>query len=177
MSIEVVRTFLELRDRSALRPAPEPEARYSVRRQSPCSPATYRSLYESVGRPYHWRDRLAWSDDELTRHLTRADVSVWMLRDHDQPAGFFELVAHHDHSAEIAYFGLLGEYHGRGLGKFLLTRAVEEAWRAGSTRIWLHTCTLDGPAALPNYIARGFEPFRTETYIAHLPAPGDSTPA
>jgi hypothetical protein len=34
--------------------------------------------------------------------------------------------------------------------------------RATSTKVWLHTCTLDSERALPNYKARGFREFRTE---------------
>jgi GNAT superfamily N-acetyltransferase len=70
---------------------------------------------------------------------------------------------------EIAYFGLAVRFFGRGLGKHMLTRAAEEAWAMGARRVWLHTCTLDSPAALPNYLARGFDPVRTETYDALLP--------
>jgi hypothetical protein len=32
--------------------------------------------------------------------------------------------------------------------------------------VWLTTCTLDGPYALPNYRARGMVPFRTATVPA-----------
>ena len=56
-------------------------------------------------------------------------------------------------------------FHGRGLGRYMLTRAVEEAWRTPhARRVWLHTCTLDGPAALPNYLGRGFRIVRSEEY-------------
>jgi GNAT superfamily N-acetyltransferase len=65
---------------------------------------------------------------------------------------------------EIAYFGLLPEFMGRGWGKYLLSEAARQAWRAGATRVWLHTCTLDHPAALPNYLRRGFRPVREERY-------------
>jgi len=41
--------------------------------------------------------------------------------------------------------------------------------RRRDARVWLHTCTLDDPAALPNYVARGFRPFREERYEADLP--------
>ena len=64
----------------------------------------------------------------------------------------------------IQLFGLLPEFSGKGLGKWLLVEAVERAWSLGASRVWLHTCTLDSPAALPNYLARGFKPFRTERY-------------
>jgi hypothetical protein len=50
----------------------------------------------------------------------------------------------------------------RGLGGALLTRAVDEAFAMGGRRVWLHTCTLDAPRALPAYMARGFRVFRTQ---------------
>jgi GNAT superfamily N-acetyltransferase len=84
------------------------------------------------------------------------------------PAGYFELKRHPDQSIEIAYFGLLPEYIGRGWGKYLLTEAVRTAWSMGPQRVWLHTCTLDHPAALPNYLRRGFQPFREEVYTAEI---------
>ena len=54
---------------------------------------------------------------------------------------------------------------GRGLGRHLLTEAVETAWCLGAKRVWLHTSTLDHPAALPNYLSRGFRPFMRERYF------------
>ena len=65
-------------------------------------------------------------------------------------------------SVEVAHFGLLSAFHGRGLGGWLLTVALRRAQELGDP-VWLHTCTLDGPAALPNYLARGMVPYRTET--------------
>ena len=81
-------------------------------------------------------------------------------------AGFFELAAHDDASVEIAYFGLVEEFMGRGIGKAMLTRAAQQAWALGAARVWLHTCTLDSPRALPNYLARGFEETRKEVQAA-----------
>lgn len=86
-----------------------------------------------------------------------------------------ELSAHDDGSVEIVYLGLLPAYHGRGLGAWLLEQAVMLAWQQGANRIWLHTCSLDAPAALPNYLARGFHLERTEHYTVTLPAPTTSS--
>jgi GNAT superfamily N-acetyltransferase len=166
---EVVRTYLRLDSPAALSPAPWTARDAVVSREEPCLPGTYRLLYETVGKAHHWRDRLAWSPEALAAHLARPDVAVWILRVGQELGGFFELVNHADSSVEIAYFGLTPEFIGRGLGKQLLTRAVEEAWRAGATRVWLHTCTLDAPQALANYLARGFVPERRETYLVDLP--------
>jgi len=39
---------------------------------------------------------------------------------------------------------------------------------AGASRVWVHTCTLDHPGALPNYIARGFRVYKEETDYQEL---------
>jgi GNAT superfamily N-acetyltransferase len=80
------------------------------------------------------------------------------------PAGYFELRREADRSVEIVYFGLLDQFTGRGLGGHMLTEAVRMAWDSGALRVWLHTNTLDHPAALPNYLKRGFRVTRTEEY-------------
>jgi GNAT superfamily N-acetyltransferase len=101
----------------------------------------------------------------IRSYLATPGVSIWLMSWQAAPAGYFELREHGDRSVEIAYFGLLSEFIGRGWGKYLLTRAVESAWKLGANRVWLHTCTLDHPAALPNYIKRGFRPVREESYL------------
>jgi GNAT superfamily N-acetyltransferase len=167
----VRRTYLELRRPADLRPARASELHGRVEQLDPCPPNLYRALYRDVGEQWHWRDRLVWSDEQLARHLAREAVSVFVVRVGDDMAGYFELEQHDDGSVEIAYFGLRAPFFGRGLGGELLTRAVEEAWRRGATRVWLHTCTLDSPRALPNYLARGFTAFKEEWYTAEVPAP------
>lgn len=164
----VLRTYLELASRDALRPVPlrDPSAR--VVRLQPCTVERYRALYGDVGAGWHWRDRLAWSDEQLASYLAAPEISVWELRVGDDPAGYFELRAEPADSVEIVYFGLVPRFFGRGLGGAMLTRAVEEAWSLGASRVWLHTCTLDSPRALPNYLARGFRPFREERYEVEL---------
>ena len=139
---------------------PEP----AIERLRSCSVDFFRFLYEEVGRSYRWTDRLSWTDDMIERHLATPGVSLWLLSWDDKPAGYFELREHDDDSVEIAYFGLLPEFIGRGWGKYLLTHAVRSAWQLGARRVWLHTCTLDHPAALPNYLRRGFRPVRQEVY-------------
>jgi GNAT superfamily N-acetyltransferase len=115
-----------------------------------------------VGEQWFWHDRLEWSDDELAEHLGKPHVAVWELQVKGESAGYFELQRHGDGGVEIVYFGLMPQFIGRGLGGFMLTRAVLEGWAMGAERVWLHTCTLDSPNALPAYQARGFRPFKTE---------------
>jgi len=171
--VEVVRTYLELSTPDSLnRAAPFPKDARVVRR-NPCSIADYRRLYREVGGPWHWRDRLAWDDDTLRAHLASPDILIWELLVGDASAGYFELRRSGLHEIELAYFGLVSSFIGRGLGGALLTRAVEEAFGLGARRVWLHTCTLDSPHALPNYRARGFRDYRTERYEVNV----ESSPA
>jgi GNAT superfamily N-acetyltransferase len=168
-AVEVVRTVLELRSPEQLRAAPSDDPLVRFARQESPNVERYRRLYRAVGHRWYWRDRNAWTDEQLAAHLASPDVLVWECLVADEPAGFFELVRHADGAVEIAYFGLTDSHIGRGLGKAMLTRAATEAWALGPTRVWLHTCTLDSPHALPNYLARGFTEVRQESYTADLP--------
>ncbi len=167
--VQVERTYLELRERSPLPPALRPDPRARVERMTDCPVSFFRYLYAEVGRAYHWHDRLAWTDQQHLARLRDPSVSVHLLTLAGTPAGYFELQRHGDGSVEIAYFGLLPEFQGRGLGKYLLDEAVAAAWALGASRVWLHTCSLDAPAALPNYRTRGFSPYKRETYEDELP--------
>ncbi len=166
--VEVVRTYLELRSPAQLRASrtDDPSVRFVRRRDIAVD--HYRRLYRAVGARWRWTDRNAWSDARLAEYLGRPTVSVWECLVDDKTAGFFELEQGDDGDVEIAYFGLVEEFIGRGLGKAMLTRAVEAAWALKPARVWLHTCTLDSPHALPNYLARGFAQVRTETYVAQF---------
>jgi GNAT superfamily N-acetyltransferase len=161
---EVTRTYLEMTRPEQLAPSRCAEPGLRIERLESCPASFFRYLYVEVGRAHRWVDRLDWTDERIGEHVASPDVALWLLSVRGSPAGYFELRRHDDASAEIAYFGLLPEFKGRGLGKHLLTAAVEQAWRLAPSRVWLHTCTLDDPAALPNYLARGFRPFRTERY-------------
>lgn len=161
---QVMRTYLEMKSPEDLKPAAVPEPEPRVTRVAHCSPELFRYLYAEVGRAFRWTDRLSWTDEQVQRHLADSRTSVWLMSWQDAPAGYFELQAHEDYSVEIAYFGLLPDFIGRGWGKYLLTRAAQAAWGLHPNRVWLHTCTLDHPAALPNYLSRGFRPLREEVY-------------
>ena len=166
--VRVVRTYLELRGPDALRAVLLDDPELRLVRLAPDDVALFRQLYRAVGEAHSWHDRNAVSDADLRSHFESPDVALWVLSHGTTPAGFFELQRHADGSVEIVYFGLTPAFAGRGLGKHLLSRAAECAWAFGGDRVWLHTCTLDSPAALPNYLARGFEPYRMETYEADV---------
>jgi GNAT superfamily N-acetyltransferase len=161
---QVTRTYLEMTSPVDLRPAAVPNPEPLIERIENCAVPFFRHLYREVGRAFHWTDRLSWSDEAVRRYLATPGVSIWLMSWHGEPAGYFELRKHEDEAVEIVYFGLLPDFIGRGWGKHLLTRAVQAAWGLGAQRVWLHTCTLDHPAALPNYLKRGFRTVRAEVY-------------
>ena len=158
-----LRTYLEMRS-PPTDPAGAPPAGAALEPQSPCPVPLYRTLYGEVGGPWQWFERRHWSDEALAAYLAQPHVRVVMLAVDGNPAGYYELARHEeDDSVEIAYFGLMPDRTGQGLGGWLLRVAIADAWSQSPTRVWLHTCTLDHPAALPNYLKRGFEVTRTET--------------
>ena len=163
--MQATRTYLQVTSPPDFRPAFGDFADVTVAREARPTPDLYRQCYRTVGEDYHWRDRWDWSDAEIGRHLADPDISLYVARRNGRLAGWYELrrVADDD-SVEIAYFGIVGEAIGRGFGKHLLSCAVRDAWALRPRRVWLHTCTLDHPHALPNYVSRGFTAYKTETY-------------
>jgi GNAT superfamily N-acetyltransferase len=168
--IEVKRTYLQMTSLQQLNPSRTNAPGVRIDQVHQCPASFFRYLYREVGRAYHWIDRLSWTDEEILEYLSNSNVTLWLMIVEGAPAGYFELFRHEDGSTEIAYFGLLTEFLGRGLGKDLLTEAVERAWETGADRVWLHTCTLDDAAAMPNYLKRGFQPFKEETYFTTISA-------
>lgn len=165
-TIDVTRTYLEMKAPPAER-APAAPANVRLERVIHCPWHLYRYLYTEVGRAYHWVDRLSWGEKEHSEYLA-GPSTVWLLSVGGAPAGFFDLRDEGDEGVEIALFGLMPEFVGQGLGKFLLMRAIEEGWATGTHRVWLHTCTLDHPSALPNYKKRGFSYVREEVYQTEM---------
>ena len=120
--IRATRTYLELRSSAQLRPRRVDDPGVRVARVERCTPAFWRSLYEGVGGSYHWVDRLAWSDQQIAAYLEDPTVTLFVMTVDGAVTGYYELKQHADDSVEIAYFGLLPGYQGRGLGAHLLNR-------------------------------------------------------
>ena len=162
MGDRVIITYLELPPDAPLRepsrPAPEG---FAVRKVD--DPAINRDMYRRVGGDYQWVDRLTWSDERWAEYVSR--VETYLVELDGRPAGYYEIERDGLDSSKIALFGLLPEFHGLGLGGHALTAALTRGRELGP-RVWLTTCTLDGPHALPNYRARGMRPFRTATVPA-----------
>ncbi|RED50995.1 GNAT family acetyltransferase [Aestuariispira insulae] len=135
-----------------------------TRVQSP-SLSFYRYLYNTVGEPWLWWERRAMPDEDLQRVIQSADTEIYLLSVGSNPAGFVELNAIRTlRTVEIAYFGLVPDFIGMGLGGYLLDWAIRTAWAHESRpeRLEVNTCTLDHPAALATYQKAGFTPYRQE---------------
>ena len=151
----LITTYLEMTNRNQFKPSLETRADVRIQLMETVDVGFYRYLYQSVGENWAWRDRLLLSHSELREILSRKTNHVYVLYVSGAPAGYVELDEQGD-SVEIAYFGLREEYHGRGLGKYLLSFGIHQAWELGAKRVFVHTCNLDGPHALANYQKRGF---------------------
>jgi GNAT superfamily N-acetyltransferase len=156
----IVRTRLEIDDPAALRPAGPPRLDgVEVARVEPPDGELSRWFYVEVGARHKWVDNLGRSAAEWQAWAEH--VETWVATVRGERAGYYELRLE-ESSAEVAYFGLLARFQGAGLGGYLLTHALRRGFEL-APRVWLHTNTQDGAAALPNYLARGLRPFHTET--------------
>lgn len=164
----VTTTYLEMTDRADLRRARNPEVPLVVTRAELPLPELNRFLYAAVGAEWGWFGRLAWDRSQWLHYLDRPELETWVGYVRGTPAGYFEL-ERQGLDAEIAYFGLLPNFVGQGLGGPLLTAAIERAWDMGVGRVWVHTCDLDHPHALANYKARGMRVYRTDEKMEDLP--------
>jgi GNAT superfamily N-acetyltransferase len=122
----------------------------------------YRYLYQTVGNAHTWIERTKMSDQQLQSIIHHPDVDIYVLYIEGSPAGYFELDGREANQLELAYFGLVPEHIGFGLGAFLLNTAIQTAWSKPIQRLWVHTNTLDHPRALPNYQRFGFVPYAQE---------------
>lgn len=173
-TVGVTTTYLHVPRRADFRPSVGDHPGLSVVEARAPSVPFYRFLYDAVGRHHRWVDRLVWSDDELEAYLGRASVTLLVASLDGAPVGYVELDrGPHptEPGTEIAYFGLVPTVQGRGFGKHLLSLGVTRAFDDGAERVWVHTCSLDGPHALATYRGRGFVPYKTVTEATPVTAP------
>jgi GNAT superfamily N-acetyltransferase len=169
MRTDVTTWSLEMLGRDQLVAAPAPPLELALTRAELPSPELGRFLYTAVGGDWFWTDRLSWTYAQWQERLAQPGVETWVAYVCGTPAGYFEMDAQEQGAVEIAYFGLLPGFIGKGMGGWLLTRAIERGWEMGANRVWVHTCSLDGPSALANYQARGLKVFNEHTEPQELP--------
>ncbi len=156
-------TYLEMRSPTDFKPKPCVDSRFRVAEATVKQWEFNRFLYLLVGRDWHWIDKRAWNEPEWKHYAESDSLKTFVAYYDGSVAGYYEMRPDRTGGIEIAILGLCPRFVGRGFGGPLLTSALQEAWRLRPNRVWLHTCSLDHPAALPNYRARGLTVYRVET--------------
>ena len=160
--IPVQRNFLELKDLKKLKTNSINENKYLVKKIKPDFQLN-KFFYKQVGKKHRWIDRLSWSDEKWINYISNKNLETYIICESEELVGFFELLHNPElQETEISYFGLLEEYIGKGIGGYALSEAIRKSFEKNIRRVWLHTCTLDHPNALKNYIARGMTVFKKE---------------
>ncbi len=164
MNKKVERNYLEINFLKDLKESPHFSEKYSVNLVDPDDFQLNKFFYKNIGKNHHWIDRLAWTEKQWIEYVSDKDVKTYVLKNEKDLAGYFELNLHpQKNEVEIAYLGLLEEYHNKKLGSYLLSIAIKNSFLNKPKRVWVHTCSLDHKNALNNYIARGMKIFKTET--------------
>ena len=170
--IASVVTYLEMRQKPELAAVAAPDG-ISLRRVAKPDLNWYRNLFRRVGAEWLWFGRLAMTDEQLGKVLWDAQTEVFALSEsgenEDEDKGLLELNCTEPNEVEIAYFGISSDLIGKGAGRFLLHRALEEAWSHKPKRVWLHTCNLDHPRALEFYRKAGFVPYKFSVEVSDDP--------
>ena len=167
METQVTTYYLELRSVEELEPSGPEVPDLEIREAKIASPELVRFLYTAVGRAWRWTDRLSWPYSKWLAHLERPEVEVWIAYLEGVIAGYVELERQPGESVEIAYFGLLRQFMGRGIGGLFLSDTVERAFGKGARRVWLYTCSLDSPRR-GDRLRFGFGLYHDEDDVARL---------
>ncbi|MBV8148507.1 MAG: GNAT family N-acetyltransferase [Candidatus Eremiobacteraeota bacterium] len=160
-------TCLEMRERPAKRFEPEVGNLQLVRRNAP-NLSWYRDIFRRVGAPYLWFSRLQLDDAALTAILNDQNVELYVVQADDRELGLMEL-DFFPGQCELRFFGLTEGAIGKGIGRWLLNRAIERAWSRPIEVFRVRTCTLDHPGALDFYVRAGFRAYKREIEVCDDP--------
>lgn len=162
MTTTLTTYYLEMTSAHALRSKPVPDGLTIVECEV-VQPQLNRFLYQLVGKAWGWNDLNSWSDEQWLAVVGQDCHRTWVAYYRGAIAGYYELHRPDGENAEIRYFGLAPQFLDKGFGGPLLSQAIRSAWEwPGTQRVWVHTCSLDHPAALANYQARGLQLYKEE---------------
>ncbi len=164
MTETIDRNFLEIKSINDLKQSDTPKINHSIQLVNPADFQINKFFYKNIGKNHRWTDRLIWPDSDWIKYVTNSNVETYVFKVENEIAGYFECIIHTDlKEIEIAYFGLLEEYHNKKLGGYLLSYAIKKSFsKVNVDRVWVHTCTLDHKNALKNYLARGMTIYKRE---------------
>ncbi len=163
MNKNIERNYLEINSLNELKDVVFTSKQYSIELVDPVDFQLNKFFYKNIGKKHHWIDRLNWTDKQWIDYVSNSQLKTYALKDKKEYAGYFELIFHKNiKEVEIAYLGLLEEYHNLKLGSFILSAAIKKSFLNNTQRVWVHTCSLDHKNALNNYLSRGMKIFKTE---------------
>jgi GNAT superfamily N-acetyltransferase len=131
----------------------------------------YRWIYDAVGSQWMWHVRKLITDEALAAIIHDSQVEIHLFSQDDAVVGYAEIDRRDPANAEIAFFGLLPDFVGRGLGPYFLDQVIRLAWMKNAKRVWLHTCIFDHPKAVATYKNSGLKVFKHEAYVIEDPRP------
>jgi len=170
--ITSVITYLEMTERPISPTPARPAQKIALLRAESPSVSYYRYLYREVGKDWLWWERLSMNESDLEAIIQDEKVEIYTLFVGGVPAGYGELDRRNSPDIELAYFGLMPEFIGQGLGGYFLRWMIDQAWTYEPKRLFVHTCTEDHPAAIHNYQRHGFVPYDQVT--EEIPDPAQS---
>jgi RimJ/RimL family protein N-acetyltransferase len=129
----------------------------------------YRGVFRRAGEHWLWWSRLEMTDAHLSAVLNAPTTAFFIAESGGSEVGIAELDRAEPGQVEIAFFGLYAEALGKGLGCPFMDALLERAWTESTSRVWVHTCTLDSPIALPFYLKCGFKPYKRAIEVADDP--------
>ncbi|GEO16076.1 GNAT family N-acetyltransferase [Microvirga aerophila] len=165
--VAAIVTYLEMRERPRLPRTPKPDGWALERLTGDLD--RYRDLFRRIGEPWLWFSRAVMPDDELRAILDDPRVEAYALNDGKTDIGLLELDFRSGNEAELAFLGLVPGTIGQGAGRFLMREGIRRAFAKPVSRFFVHTCSLDHPAALAFYLRSGFTPYKRAIEIADDP--------
>jgi ribosomal protein S18 acetylase RimI-like enzyme len=129
----------------------------------------YRSLFRRIGEPWLWFSRAVMPDDTLSSILDDPKVEAYALNDGSSDIGLMELDFRGNDEVELAFLGVVPGTIGQGAGRYLMDEAIRRAFAKPVSRFFVHTCSLDHPAALTFYMRSGFKPYKRAIEVAEDP--------
>ena len=159
------RNYLEIESIDNLIESKSPKKKCSINILNSIDFQINKFFYKNVGKKHRWTDRLIWSEEDWIKYVSDPKIETYILKVEKELAGYFELIIHDEsQEIEIAYFGLLEEYHNKKLGGYLLSYAIKNSFKKKEIkRVWVHTCSFDHKNALKNYLSRGMKIYKKET--------------
>ena len=151
-------TCLEMLERPGRKLQPFPSG-LELRRFAAGDLEGFRALFRAIGGDIMWFSRLIMADEKLSDILSNPAIESHALLKDGKPVGMLELNFADMPNCELAFFGLVPDAIGGGLGRALMDESIRRAWAKPINRYWVHTCTFDAPQALPFYIRSGFTPY------------------